>query len=140
MRNFKHQMDRRINKGVSGSSTAAYHGKMRVLHRMKCSLPTTYKGKAFNCTSLFPMLHSKKEFNERLLPHTMHLCQNHMLGANSRKCNVYKRVNTPRINHFPEKYKKQHQPLLLPISPTSTIPGKLLLRNNEFSWHGQSVT
>ena len=34
----------------------------------------------------------------------------------------------------------QHQQLPLPLSLTSTSPRKLLPRNNECSWHGDSVT
>lgn len=91
VRNFKHQMDRLMNKGVSGSSTAAYHGKIRVLDGIKFGVVTKSKDKAFDCISLFPMLWSKKNFNESLLPRTTHLCQNHVFGANLRKMQCLER-------------------------------------------------
>ena len=143
VKNFKQQLDRLTNKGGSGSSSTARHRKLCVLPRIKFSLLAKCKGKSFHSIFPFLTLHSKETFNKSLRPHVKPLCQTHAsmcLGADSRKCNVKRDINTPRSNRFLERHKKLRQQLPPPISPISTNPGKSPLRNIECRWHGESVT
>lgn len=64
VRNFKHQMDRLINKGASGTSASACRGEMCVPRlRIKSSFPVKGKGKALKF--IFP-LPKKFFFKEKM--------------------------------------------------------------------------